>query len=48
MDKVDINKHEFSVAEWLNPTEAINKYYEDKFPLLLPQFICICHFTLMT
>lgn len=44
---MDINKGEFTDALWLNPKEALDMYYRDELPLLVPQYLCLCHFTLI-
>ncbi|CDW87562.1 enoyl-hydratase [Stylonychia lemnae] len=45
--KVDINKGEFTNARWLNPKDALQKFYMEELPLIFPQYACICHFTLI-
>eukprot|EP00347_Sterkiella_histriomuscorum_P003397 403364454 len=45
--KVDINKGEFTNAKWLNPKDALDKYYRGDLPMLVPQYLCLCHFNLI-
>lgn len=45
--QIYMDDHEFTEARWVTPHEALQQYYKRELPLLLPQLMCVLHFSMI-